>query len=234
MMGMAVVFIAGIIIVSKPLPEGEIGFEAEVLADSMLAAVNEPAWSSLRYLAWTHDGKQHYVWDKWYHLVEIRVDDMRILLNTKALDGRVWRNDVQLEDEEKRKWLERAWKYWCNDSFWLNPIIKLRDDGTVRKLVQLKTGEDALLVTYEEGGATPGDSYLWIIDDEGMPVACRMWVKILPVKGIWVTWDDWIDVGGAQIATSHKIGPVSIEIGNVRTGDHHSDLGLDKDPFTDF
>ena len=33
------------------------------------------------------------------------------------------------------------------------------------------------------GGVTPGDTYLWILDDSGRPVAWRVWVKILHIPG---------------------------------------------------
>ncbi|MDX1476637.1 MAG: hypothetical protein R3301_02990 [Saprospiraceae bacterium] len=235
--GVAIVIalaITTIIILNRPLPKGEPGLAAEALADSMLAAVNEPAWDQLRFIAWCYDGRREYVWDTWYHLVEIRDGSRRILLNTRALDGRVWEDGRQLQGDEKRTWIARAWKDWCNDSFWLNPVVKLRDEGTVRRLVPLKDGRNGLLVTYQSGGATPGDSYLWELDEEGLPVAWRMWAQMLPVKGLRATWENWINVGGARIATLHRIGPVRIEILDVRHGDHHSDLGLERDPFGDF
>jgi len=232
--GFAVLIIAVVIVSSRSLPHGKEGAQAEELTDKMLAAVNLPAWESLRYVKWTYRGKHAYVWDRWYNLAEIRFDDHRILLNLNTLEGRAWHFEEQLTGEQKRALLQRAWEYWCNDSFWFNPIVKLRDEGTVRKTVDLGDEGMGLLVTFMEGGVTPGDSYLWILDEEGLPTAWRIWVSSLPVKGLRLSWEKWIEIEGAKIAQSHRIGPLEIKLSNVGSGDHHSDLGLANDPFTDF
>ena len=226
--------IAGVIIANKPLPTGTEGQEAEALADSMLAAVNDAAWGSLRYVTWTHRGRRTYVWDQWYNLAEVRWGDHRVLISLNTLEGRVWMGDTQLSGESKRVVLQKAWEFWCNDSFWLNPIVKIRDEGTQRRLVNLDSGGKGLLVTYTEGGVTPGDSYLWILDENFFPVGCRMWASSLPVKGMHFTWEKWITLDGAAVALDHRAGPLTIVISNLASGDHHSEIGLDHDPFTDF
>ena len=228
------VLITAVIIANKPLPEGTKGFEAEAIADSMLAAVNDAAWESLRYVTWTYRGRRTYVWDTWYNLAEIRWGDQRVLISLNTLEGRVWMGETQLQGESKRVVLQKAWEFWCNDSFWLNPIVKIRDPGTERKLVEMKNGRKALLVTYNEGGVTPGDSFLWILDESYLPVACRMWASTLPIKGLKFTWDNWVNLEGAKVALTHRLGPVTIAITDLASGDHHSDIDLSKDPFTDF
>jgi hypothetical protein len=232
--GLVVLTIAVVILASQTLPEGTKGERAEELTDKMLEAVNLPAWESLRYVKWTFRGRHHYVWDQWYNLAEIRFDDNRILLNLNTLQGKAWDFEDQLKGEEKRVLLQRAWEYWCNDSFWLNPVVKLRDKGTERKVVDLGDDGAGLLVTYSQGGVTPGDSYLWILDENGLPEAWRMWVSSLPVKGLQVTWEDWIEIDGAKIAQTHRFGPFEIKLSDIASGDHHSELGLSADPFTDF
>ena len=229
-----IVIVAGIKISSQPLPSGEEGSAAEALTDSMLNAVNLPAWESLRYVSWTNRGARSYVWDRWYNLAEITWDDKRVLLSLNTLEGKAWYAGTELVSEEKRKLLQKAWELWCNDSFWLNPIVKLRDEGTERRFVELKSGEQGLLVTYTEGGVTPGDSFMWVLGTDGLPLYCRMWVSILPVKGIKVTWDEWVSLEGALVAQAHQIGPVKITISELKSGNHHSDLGLTVDPFGDF
>jgi hypothetical protein len=232
--GLAVLIIAVVILASKSLPEGREGVEAELLTDKMLAAINLPAWESLRYVKWSYRNEQHYVWDRWYNLAEIKYRDNRILLNLNTLEGRAWDGDENLEGAEKRELLQEAWEYWCNDSFWFNPIVKLRDEGVERKIVDLGEEGDGLLVTYTQGGITPGDSYLWILDDDGLPKAWRLWVSSLPVKGLKLSWGEWTDLDGAKISQSHRIGPVEIKLTNIASGDHHSELGLSADPFIDF
>lgn len=225
--------IAAIIIFNKPVPRGIVGPEAEAYTDSMMAAVNCADWERLRYVTWSYKGKHHYVWDKYYHLAEIHYDDLRILLNLNTLDGIVWKNGVRLSIHEKRKYLAEAWKFWCNDSFWLNPVCKLRDAGVVRRIVKLKNNEKALLATYTKGGVTPGDSFLWFTDENSLPTAWKMWVHLLPIRGLKATWEGWTP-DGIRISTLHHIGPYRIEIQNLKSGTHHTDLGLTRDPFSDF
>ena len=35
-------------------------------------------------------------------------------------------------------------------------------------------------------GVTPGDSYLWVLDDK-LPTAWRLWVSVVPIPG-WTSW----------------------------------------------
>jgi hypothetical protein len=200
----------------------------------MMDAANCSEWERLRFVAWTYDGKRQYVWDKYYHLAEVRFDNVRVLLNVDSVDGIAWVDGTRQTLHGKRKYIARAWKYWCNDSFWLNPICKLRDDGTTRKLITLPDSSNALLVTYKQGGVTPGDSFLWIVDDVYRPVYWRMWVSILPIHGIKASWEDWMTIEDCPVSTLHEIGPYRIEIQDLRSGRHFSDLDLERDPFEDF
>jgi hypothetical protein len=226
--------IALIVITNKRLPEGRQGPEAEAFTDAMLAAVNCDHWDRLRYLSWSYRNDRHYVWDKLYNLAEIRYDDLRILLNVNSIDGIVWKNGRRLSLEAKRPYIARAWKHWCNDAFWLNPVCKVRDHGTIRKLVKLNAHEHGLLVTHAQGGMSPGDSFLWITDENYLPVSWRMWARVLPLKGIKASWEDWAMAGEAKVSTRHRIGPYQITLQDVCTGSHHSELGLESDPFVDF
>lgn len=232
--GCIAIVIAIIILSNRPMPRGVVGPEAEALTDSMMAAVNCSTWNRLRYVAWTYQGKHQYVWDKLYNLAEIKYRDIRVLINLNTLDGIVWKNGVRLDMQAKRQYLSHAWKIWCNDSFWLNPICKLRDGGAVRRLVTIDDSTHALLVTYTRGGMTPGDSFLWYPNEDFMPVAWRMWVRLLPIRGLKATWEQWTTTGNVRISTQHHVGPYRIQITDLRSGSHHSELGLDHDPFTDF
>jgi hypothetical protein len=211
-----------------------VGPEAEAFADSMLMAANCSMWERLRYVTWSYQGKHHYVWDKLYNLAEIQYGDIRVLLNVNTGDGIVWKKGERLNVEEKKKYLEEALKFWNNDSFWLNPVCKLRDSGVVRRLVKLDNNQNALLTTFAKGGMTPGDSFLWVTNEDYMPVEWRMWVRLWPIRGIRATWEQWRRIDEVPVATEHCIGPYRIAITNLQTGRHHNELGLEKDPFTDF
>ena len=121
-----------------------------------------------------------------------------------------------LEGKEKEKAIQTAWSLFANDSFWLVAPYKIRDSGTSRKVIILENGEKGLLVTYSSGGVTPGDSYLWILDEDGRPKSWKMWVKIIPVGGLEFTWENWQQQGGAWFAPIHKgPGPLSVDLKNL-------------------
>jgi hypothetical protein len=93
--------------------------------------------------------------------------------------------------------------------------------------VKTEDQKDALLVTYSSGGVTPGDSYLWVLDENNVPLYFKMWVKILPIGGIKGTWENWLTTKtGAKIASTHKIGPINSAITDIQTGHVLSDLNL--------
>lgn len=209
---LAAVLILGILAVavfvysmSEPRPEGRAGPEADALARSMQAAVNEEAWEETGAVRWSFFDQHHYVWDRDRGLVEIRWGESRALFRTADQTGRVWSEGVEQSAEDAKEALQTAYAYWINDSFWLNPVVKLFDPGVERALVELEDGREALLVTYTSGGVTPGDAYLWIPGPDGLPAAWRMWVQIIPIGGIEVTWEGWKELStGAKIATQHE------------------------------
>jgi len=121
---------------------------------------------------------------------------------------------------------------WINDSFWLNPVAKLFDPGTQRRLVALPGDEEGLLITYRSGGATPGDSYLWLVGADDLPHAWRMWVSILPLGGIKASWEDWLTLGtGARVATRHRLWGFTLELQEVAGACTLAELEPGPDPF---
>lgn len=229
----ALAFIAGWI-ASEPLPAGTAGPEAEALAEKMQAATAQAAWDSTHYISWDFgSGRHQLLWDRQRKLVQVSWSDNKVLLNTQSLDGLAWEDSQQLEGSAARKKLDEAWAIFCNDSFWLNAPGKVFDPGTARKLVELENGEQGLLVTYSSGGVTPGDSYLWILDDAGRPVRWKMWVNIIPIGGISSSWENWQELPtGAMVATHHKMGFYDLVLSDIKAGDSWRQIGLQADPFT--
>ena len=114
--------------------------------------------------------------------------------------------------------VDTSWDFFNNDSFWLCAPYKVFDPGTARSIVTLNDGRKGLKITYTSGGTTPGDSYVWILDDNYTPIAVKMWVSILPIGGIEFTWENYIYLSsGAMIAQDHWLyGAVNIDITNVQ------------------
>lgn len=180
------------------------GPDAEALARQMVRAVDGDAWNRTGAVRWRVQGRSH-LWDRARGLARVEWRGNRVLLDVNRKRGRAWHEDVELADGAgKQKLVDQAYALWINDSFWLNPIVKAFDDGTTRSLGSVD-GKRALLVAYASGGLTPGDQYLWILDDNARPVAWRLWVKILPIHGIEIGWGGWTRLAtGAWVATSHK------------------------------
>ncbi|MCB0566044.1 MAG: hypothetical protein KDD01_16865 [Phaeodactylibacter sp.] len=230
--GILVVGAIAALAVHEPLPQGEAGPEADRLARQMLAATHKEAWDSTHYVRWTFPGGHHYVWDKFRQLVQVEWDDKKVVLRTFDQSGKAWEGGVEQQGVAAEKLLKKAWIFFCNDSFWLNAPSKAFDPGTSRSLVELEDGRKGLLVSYSGGGVTPGDAYLWELDEAGLPTSWKMWVSVLPIGGIEISWEEWVTLEtGAKLATRHKVGFVTIEVENVRGGGSLAAIGIREGPF---
>ena len=194
-------------------PSGEPGVRAERLADQMLAALNYEKYQELEEIRWTFArGNHQYVWYKKVDSVEVRWDDNLVLFNIVTKDGIASMSGMSMTGSAKQELVEQAWEYFANDSFWLVAPFKIKDPGTQLELVTTDIGH-GLLVTYSSGGVTPGDSYLWILDSKDRPVAWQMWVSIIPIGGLELTWEGWEEHEGVWFATQHNSAiPISVDI----------------------
>lgn len=218
---------------SEELPEGSQGKEAEEFAANMLEAVNQPAWDSLQAVGWNFAGKHTLLWDKKRNYAQVSWEKNVVQLEVNQKKGLVWYKDKPLtRDEDRAQKLEMAWRFWVNDSFWLNPVVKVNDPGTERRLVELENGKKALLVTYTSGGDTPGDSYLWITDENYLPTAWKLWASIVPIGGFEFSWENWVTVpNGAKISTFHESSVIDIPIRQLQTFATFEELSQQGDPF---
>ncbi len=217
--GGLVVFVAILITVfyfvnNEDLPSGKQGKAADELAQKMLKSIHNDAYKTTRFIEWSFRGKHFYKWDKTNNIVTVSWDKNKVILNTKHPE----KSEVFVDGKQTFKvdLVDKAILYFNNDSFWLVAPHKLFGDGIERRLVQ-HNGKDALLVTYNAGGSTPGDSYLWILDDNYMPKAYKMWVSIIPTGGMDATWEDWITTNsGTKLPKNHKLMKGEINMGDVK------------------
>lgn len=203
---------------NEDLPIGEQGKAADLLAIEMLQSLDEAAYLNTDYLEWTFKGRHHYKWYKSDNTCEVYWQDFTVLLdfntpkNSKVFVAKQTYNGV-----EKQDYINKAEAYFNNDSFWLVAPYKVFDAGVERRLVKTEDKKNALLVTYKTGGTTPGDSYLWHLDDNGKPKSYQMWVDILPINGLEATWENWIITdSGAQLPTFHKLLFLGLELDGVK------------------
>ncbi|MEO9871723.1 hypothetical protein [Ekhidna sp.] len=200
--GLVTLLIIGVLVylfLDESVPNGTKGQDAEELTDEMLKALNKPAFDSLNYIAFTYPGGHSYEWNRGEN--EVRV---------------VWENNDVLLDLNHRKeelsTLEyEAYEYFVNDSFWLIAPFKIRDSGVVRSFVEMEDGR-GLLVTYTTGGVTPGDSYLWILDENGFPKAWKLWTSNVPLGGLKVGWGGWVEKEGVWFSLFHPSKIIDMEI----------------------
>ncbi len=195
---------------NESLPEGKQGIEADTLASKMLEALNYDAYENLDVLEWSFRRKHFYKWYKKEHIVAVSWDNNKVILHTNEQEkSEVFINNIKIENKEV---LSNAIAFFNNDSFWLVAPYKVFDAGTERRIVNYKN-KDALLITYRSGGTTPGDSYLWILNEKFLPTSYKMWTSIIPIGGISATWSDWKNTeAGIKLPTQHKLSLFGVEI----------------------
>ncbi len=195
---------------NEVLPEGKKGKEADALAIKMFNAINHEAFENAEVLEWSFRNAHFYKWNKQKNSVTVSWDKNKVILNTKDNSkSEVFVDDKKVENTEI---LKIAIDYFNNDSFWLIAHYKIFDEGTERRIVNYE-GKEALLITYTSGGSSPGDSYLWILDDNYMPTSYKMWASIIPIGGVSATWDNWkITESGIKLPEKHTLSLFGMEI----------------------
>jgi hypothetical protein len=218
---------------AEGVPATEEGPAAAALAERVEAAVDLAAWQRTGAVAWTFAGIHEHLWDRRRKLARVVGGSRRVLLRLGDQSGRAWRDGEELEGEARDRALRWAWEQWCNDSFWLNPLAKLRDEGVTLSRCELGEGREGLLVRYASGGVSPGDAYLWTVNPEGLPESWKMWVGLIPVPGVDATWEGWTTLAtGARVATQHRlILGVPLNLSQVEGATTLSDLEPGPDPF---
>lgn len=207
------------LIISQPLPKGKTGIEADALASKMLTALNHKKYKETRFLEWSfRNNTHHYKWDKTNAIVVVKWDDVEVeLVLSNTQKSTVYIAKQIVEDKKHNLLINKALDKFNNDSFWLVAPYKVFDKGTIRSTIDFEDDSKGLLITYSQGGSTPGDSYLWKLNPNGFPNAFKMWVGIIPIGGLEATWDDWVVTeSGAFLPKSHKLGPIPLRIVNIR------------------
>ena len=207
-----------IVLLSKPLPKGQTGPAADELARTIEKAIDKDAWARTGAVKWTFAGRNQHLWDRQRNLDRVAWGDAYVLCDLSKQTGVAFSKHVRVGGEAEKKLVAKAYAAWINDAFWLNPLVKLFDDGVTRRVVTEPDGTPGLLISYSGGGLTPGDSYLWLLPGSPAsaplrPRAWRMWVSVLPIKGVENSWDNWTQLAsGAWVATRHQVAKTSIKL----------------------
>ena len=141
------------------------------------------------------------------------VGEVTVFLQLDSHKGLVFEDGKELNGSDKVSWLQKAYEAHINDVFWLNPFSALRAPGAVRRL----TDDQGLLITYETGGVTPGDSYLIYADARGKPERWLLWTQAIPARGIEFTFEDWKEFdNGLRISLKRSSFLRNVELENVQ------------------
>jgi hypothetical protein len=220
-----------VIAFSKPLPGGEAGPEADRLARLVEASVRKDAWDRTQAVAFTFGGRNQHLWDRRRSYDRVRFGNVEVLVDLSQRKGVAFEKGVRQTGSREAKLVEKAYAAFINDSFWLNPLAKLFDDGVVRKRVP-RDGQADLLVSYTSGGLTPGDSYLWLLGPDGRPRGWELYVSIIPLKGLMFTFEGWTPLStGALVSTEHRALGIPLRLTDVAGAATLAELVPGPDPF---
>ncbi|MGJ8684160.1 MAG: hypothetical protein ACSHWW_06035 [Nonlabens sp.] len=210
-------FIVLKIVFSEDIPQGQKGAPSDALGYEILEAINHKQFTEVKEIHWTFAGINRYVWKPQQNAVDVFWDDYKVAyVTTYPQISFAWENGVKLEGEELQEAIDHARKSFNNDSFWLIAPHKIMDIGTERELIE-EDGKKKLLVRYKSGGTTPGDVYVWEVDENNRPTSFKMWVSIIPLDGIKAEWNDWkMTAGGFPMATSRSMYGIEIPVSDVK------------------
>ncbi|MFB9058150.1 hypothetical protein ACFFU9_15505 [Mariniflexile ostreae] len=203
---------------NEDLPVGTSGEQADSLAQSMLESLDYEAYKNTNYLEWTFKNRRHYKWHKNKNTCTVYWKDYKATLDlNNHKESKAYVHNFKAEGQKRIELIDTALEYFNNDSFWVVAPYKIFDSGVKRTLVKDNYGNDALLVTYTQGGTTPGDSYLWQFDTNGRPKSFKMWVSILPIGGLEASWNDWETTeSGAWLPTLHRFLFMGLQISHIK------------------
>jgi hypothetical protein len=219
---------------SSPPPEGEEGALAEALAARVEAALDIPAWRKIPAVGFTR-GERRHLWDRSRGLDRLTYGEgaeaVEVLLDLGTRRGVALRGGRRVGGEEAAELLEDAYKRWVGDSFWLNPLAKLREPGVSRRASP--EVPDSLVVHFSSGGLTPGDTYRFHLGPDGKPDFFELWVSVIPLKGLKASFEGWRRLpGGAWVAEHHDFLPgFPVDITGVAEGESAAALNGGRDPF---
>ncbi len=194
--------------------------EARAIAEAVMDAMGgRDAWNSTRHVAWKFfGGRQHY-WDK--HTGDIRIEipasdrgpEMLILMNLNSRSGRVWTGGEELIGTPQQEGLERGWRSWVNDSYWMFMPYKLLDPGVnlrhVGEDIMADDREaDVLEMTFESVGVTPDNRYLvYVARDSGLVEQWSYFASRDQTEpGFTLPWESWTSFGSILLSTGRGRG----------------------------
>ena len=174
-------------------------------------------WDRTRYLTWRFFGRRLHVWDRWTGDVRFEEAGRVTLMNVHSREGRVWNGGEEIASPDStKKYLNRGYRAWINDSYWLVMPYKLKDSGVTLKYAgedKTENGRDAhvLTLTFDSVGVTPQNKYDVYVDKERMLV--EQWAFYRNASdekprftGPWTGWKPhgWILLSAGRGTRAHS------------------------------
>lgn len=120
-------------------------------------------------------------------------DPYLVLMNLHTKQGSAWLKGAKLAGEEEKKYLERAFGAWTNDTYWLLVPFKMKDGGVQLAYDgEMKKGADAwdkVVLTFDNVGLTPKDKY-WLFVNRKTHLIDR-WDFVLKGETVPPTTFEW-------------------------------------------
>ncbi|MEQ8352335.1 MAG: hypothetical protein RH862_12670 [Leptospiraceae bacterium] len=204
----------------QSIPEGEKGDPADALAQKMLSAANLKTWNEkVEAVEFRFREKNSYFWDKKRGLVEFNNGELKVQFSKNTFQGVAWKDGEALQSEELAEAIAEANSNFVNDSFWLQPAYHIQSPGTELYAVDGST----LRVTFSSGGVTPGDTYVFHLNEKNQIQLMEMWVSIIPIEGADAEFDSYKthEPGVTVAETRSVLGILTIVIDQVQM---HSNL----------
>jgi hypothetical protein len=175
------------------------------------------AWDATRHLSWNFFGQRRHFWDK--RSGRIRIEGTQrgsdkpyvVLMNVNTREGRVWVGGEEVAAAALKEELERGYRWWVNDSYWLVMPYKLKESGVTLLFLgdqPMEDGRDAyvLRLRFKDVGVTPDNQYdVYVGRASGLVEQWDFYLKAGDAKPVFSTpWRGWKQYG--RIMLSHDRG----------------------------
>ena len=207
----------------------DLNTRADSVAMQVYEAFGGPeAWGSLRYLRFDFGGgteternvRARHLWDRMsgdYRLEMLGEGDTVhvALFSVDSREGEVYLNGSPVGEARRDELLERAYRRFINDTYWLLMPVKMLDPGVNRTYVSdSSTAEtEVIQLSFDEVGLTPGDRYWVYVDSETGRV--EQWAYHLeghppnhvPTPIEWTGYRTLQAPAGEILVAERKVGP---------------------------